>query len=633
MGSSKLIGTNPDQVPTNADLGSLAFQDSKSVNIEGGVVVADHKVDTAISTVEPTLNLNFAKTKTLDSRITFSRASTATYYDGRTVAKAEENLLLQSQDFDNAAWGKDNATVVANISVAPDGTLTADAIIRSGTSLSNVSQAATRAVDTYTVSVYAKAGTQNYLAVQVLTNGTTKGSFITFNLTNGAIGTEQSLTALVGLTASASSVGNGWYRCVVTYTSLGGLNNILFNPANAANTRNGDDAGTIYLWGAQLEQRASATAYTPTTSQPVATYIPALQTAPVNSARFDHDPITGESKGFLIEEQRTNLLTYSEQFDNAVWNRAASIVTPNAAIAPDGTLTADKCVNTSGNVGYLIQSYNFVSGTPYTYSCYVNSAGRTSFVLLAQSAIFSDAINRFGTYDLSAVTASATGSGTVASITSVGNGWYRCSLNFAATASASSGVQMRTVTSGDGWSGFNIWGAQLETGSFPTSYIPTTTSQVTRLADLASMTGSNFSSWYRADEGTLYGEAASVATGAVAVIDDGSNNNRYHTEIATNYRPNFAAVASGTVYADLYSSSQAQGSAIKLSVCYKVNDFAISANGVYVSTDTSGALPASINTLRFGVYATAVKYLNGTIKRIAYYPKRLSNAELQEMTS
>ena len=74
---------------------------------------------------KPALLLDFANTKKLDPRITFTRASTATYYDGKTNAKAEENLLVRSQEFDNAIWAKTTTTVTTNSFVAPDTTASA----------------------------------------------------------------------------------------------------------------------------------------------------------------------------------------------------------------------------------------------------------------------------------------------------------------------------------------------------------------------------------------------------------------------------------------------------------------------------------------------------------------------------
>ena len=129
-----LLGSNPNQVGTNADHGSMAFQDENAVNIGGGLVQADltgnsWNQNTDISTVQPTLRLDFDKMFALDPRITFGRSgSPATYYDGKTFALAEQNGLLWSQDWTQSAWGKTTVAVVGGSTMAPDGTLTATKI-------------------------------------------------------------------------------------------------------------------------------------------------------------------------------------------------------------------------------------------------------------------------------------------------------------------------------------------------------------------------------------------------------------------------------------------------------------------------------------------------------------------------
>ena len=130
-----LLGTAPNQVPTNGDLGTMAFQDQASVNIQGGLVTATISpanvtayqiVANSYPSTPPSLMLDFANSKELDPRITFARASTATYYDGVTSAVAEQNLSLYSQAFDTTAgWGTAGGSVTGNSSTAPDSTTTA----------------------------------------------------------------------------------------------------------------------------------------------------------------------------------------------------------------------------------------------------------------------------------------------------------------------------------------------------------------------------------------------------------------------------------------------------------------------------------------------------------------------------
>ena len=88
--------------------------------------------------IQPSLNLDFANAKTLDPRITFTRSTTGTYYDGKTVAKAEENLATYSEDFTQvASWGATDTSVSGNTTTAPNGTSTADTLTASATTAAN----------------------------------------------------------------------------------------------------------------------------------------------------------------------------------------------------------------------------------------------------------------------------------------------------------------------------------------------------------------------------------------------------------------------------------------------------------------------------------------------------------------
>jgi len=227
-------------------LGDMAQQNANAVAITGGTING-----TTIGATTPS-------------------SVNATTITGQTgvLRGTGTNLLTFSQTFSNAIWSSTNATATDNSATAPDGSSTAALLTRSGTSNANIAQTGTRFAQSYVASIYAKAGTQNFLAIQINVSGTTKASFITFNLTNGAIGTEQTLTSPVGMTATATNVGSGWYRCSVIYTG-GGSDNFLINPANSANTRNGDNGGTIYIWGSQLEVGNTLNTYIPTTTTAV----------------------------------------------------------------------------------------------------------------------------------------------------------------------------------------------------------------------------------------------------------------------------------------------------------------------------------------------------------------------------
>jgi hypothetical protein len=588
----------------------------------------------------PSLNLDFANTKALDPRITFSRPTTAVYYDGQTVTKAEENLLLRSQEFDNAYWPKDvGITITANATTAPDGTTTAE-LFDEGTGTSTKSAipvVSFLASTTYTLSCFFEDVDRQYVSLAAA-GASSAAVSVEFDLTAGTV----NRTAANNWTlesSSITSVVSGWYRAVIVFTTNATVSvpRVVIQPSDGTSTLNvASNYGRVqytgtnkqfHLWGAQLEARDTVTAYTPTTTQAITNYIPTLLTAPTNTARFDHNPVTGESLGLLVEEQRTNVLTYSEDFADAVWTKTNSTVTSNVIVAPDGTLTADKLINDDGlTSGRVTQAYTF-SATTYTFSVFAKAA-EVSLLRLYYST------TSLANFELSTETITLSG-GLSANIENIGNGMYRCSVVFTASAGASN-VRIYNRTSaetGDGYSGIYIWGAQLEAGAFPTSYIKTEASQVTRSADSASMVGANFSDWYRADEGSFYCDFTKFAPASIEgvfSIDDGTQNNRF------DYRAGQGLVTSSTnntAYAVLNVGAVGANTPTKTVGSYKVNDFAASKNSGIVQTDNSGVLPTTITTFNIGSLSGSLNKLNGTIKRISYYPQRLTNTNLQALTS
>jgi hypothetical protein len=576
-------------------------------------------------TTKPSLLLDFAKTKELDPRITFTRASTATYYDNDTSAKAEENLFTWSQDFSNGAWSKPTAIITANATTAPDSS-------NSGQKVSGNTAVSVRhpvyspifsLIGTYTISVYVKAA--EYDLVQICDIGS--GNFnANFNLTT------VTATSILNCTPSITSVGNGWYRCIVTTTQAG--NNYVgiqgyplgATSLNSGNSYTGDGTSGVYVWGAQLEQRSSVTAYTATTTAAITNYIPVLLTAASGIPRFDHNPISRESLGLLIEEQRTNLIIRSEEFNNGNWLKSGITVTANQIVAPDGALTGDLISSTS-SAGYVYPNtalFASAGGNTYTYSVYAKAGSTSTFTILIPATSTYLATFNLSTQVVSGVSANAT-----ASMVSVGNGWYRLILTCTNVAnSAYTEIQNGRLANG---TDVYIWGAQLEVGAFSTSYIPTVASQITRSADNASMTGTNFSQWYRADEGTLYQNftaiGVSVADRVSVHISDGAP---FTNGISfRNYNgPNaYAIYTNGVVQCGLtFDVNVVPGIVNKVAGVYKTNDAAASKNAGPIFTDTSVILP-TVNQLVFP--ASGCNYIN----KFAYYPKRLTNTELQGLTS
>lgn len=250
-----------------------------------------------------------------------------------------------------------------------------------------------------------------------------------------------------------------------------------------------------------------------------------------NVPRFDHDPLTGICKGLLIEPAVTFLDTYSEQFDNAAWPRSGVSVTANAAIAPDGTMTADKIVeNTTNSAHYFVfPVVNVVASQAYTLSAYFKAAEKTWVALQAF-----DGINNPTMYvNLSTGVVGNVSNVTSSKIESCGNGWYRCFLTFTAVGTAQISFNMYVCSAnmvasytGDGTSGLYIWGAKFYAGTGPTSYLPTTSAGVTRaadscVADLTKLKDAAGNALWTGQEGTIVVDfeiTTALTPGVTAVI-------------------------------------------------------------------------------------------------------------------
>lgn len=584
--------------------------------------------------VRPSLDLNFARSKTVDPRIAFTRASGATYYDGRTVAKAEENLLVRSQEFGTSWSASGNVSVASDATLSPDSTVTADSLIALATVGSHSVTQATGLSGTgqiFTASVYLKAGSAQYGYLSISSSPT--GVYwcaVVLNLSSGLITQTSNGTGLSSVTSSVIPVGSGWYRLslTATYGPIANTVNVGVGVSDTATptfanyaiyswTASGSES--IYAWGAQLEQRSQVTAYTPTTAQPITNYIPVLQTAPAGVPRFDHDPVTGESLGLLVEDQRTNLFTQSEFGTGGSGTGLASV---SAMFGPSGAYVNAIAFGHDGATSSFRYKSGAAEGTQYTISVYVKmgDGGAPSFPIASGTS---------SQNDFALVIGGSTINPATYKVEHVGNSLYRISGSAVAGATAqNSGIVKYASNS---IRTFKTTGWQLEAGSFPTSYIKTEASQVTRAADSASMTGTNFSSWYRQDEGAFLCDAASFADAPVSYIVN-TNNGLVSNRLAA-YFTATAPRSLGTVdgAAIFQFTGQPATKSCKTTFAYAVNNFAMSTDGSVPQTDTDGTTPL-VNQLNIG-HQLQVSQLNGHIKRLAYYPKRLSDTELKSLTT
>lgn len=368
-----------------------------------------------------------------------------------------------------------------------------------------------------------------------------------------------------------------------------------------------------------------------------------LTQAAINEPRYDYDPLTVALRGLLIEEARTNLILNSGVFTS--WNVQGSTLAPPSMAAPDGGL-ARKLVS-SATSSTVCQAYfpaaPTAAGTSYSFSSYFKAGEYTAAYLNT---------NLTGGY-LSAAFDLLTGNtkssaGLTASMVAVGSGWWRCTVTGVAASTAAQvavggasnyaganvGTGPATGSVFDGVAGLYIWGAQFEAGAFASSYIPTTSAQVTRSSDNCALpTGA---AWFNATEGTLYAEvmtASATPTSQIfASLDDGTINNRlaiYKTAGVSNVKA-LARLASA-LQADLTAGAANGLQIVKSAFAFRGSDFALSTGGAAPVTTASGSMPP-ITAFVLGDGSGSGAKINGWLRDIRYYPRRLSNAELQALT-
>ena len=360
-----------------------------------------------------------------------------------------------------------------------------------------------------------------------------------------------------------------------------------------------------------------------------------IRVAEINQPRFTHNPVTGECLGLLLEPSRTNLLLSSEEFTGASWLKVRCSTTTNVETAPDGLTTADKLVEDSTTEGRYIQSAVAIGAGTYTHSIYVKAAENNSMVFrpvhLGEASSTSSI-----TFNLTTgPTATTNNLITGATMQVLPNGWRRCSVTLTLTPAvtyAAFRIHLRDEESGsisytgDGTSGIYIWGAQVEAGSFPTSYIPTTTSTATRNASLADLISGAIANNIR----SFYVEFSSPAVGTRGVVSLNDNTANERASVLTSGTdPRLVVQDGGVEQASINGGTVAAGVRTRVAVRINADDFAISINGGAVVTDTSGTLP-TVDRLMFG-RTQAGEYLNGRIARFTGWSQLLPNATLQTL--
>jgi hypothetical protein len=356
--------------------------------------------------------------------------------------------------------------------------------------------------------------------------------------------------------------------------------------------------------------------------------------------RLDY-PALGGCPALLVEPAATNLVLRSEEFDDAYWTKGRTTTTANTSVSPDGTTTAETLTDdTTASATHRLFSSNVsvVSGTSYAASCFFKAGTSTRVEIILADSIEAGIGITATVFDLSTGTV-ISGSGR---IENYGNGWFRCTNTGTSNFTGNGRVfiylynsaNQRTYT-GDATNTVFIWGAQIETGSVATSYIPTTSATATRNADVISKTG--VSGFIGQTEGTLYAEVdlRNFNTGGSRSpigISDGTTNNRIVFFITASNTIRALVTEANAAQADIESLASLSTGIVKMALAYAHDDFVLYVNGTQIGTDTSGAVPAC-SQINIGASVTSSAQLNDRIRAAAIYTTRLSNTELAALTT
>ena len=557
---------------------------------------------------------------------TFSRgsnlAATRVGADG-LIEKGRENLLTYSNEFDTN-WVNSNVTTPITTGHAGyDGSTNAWLLNSTTTSSSSILRSINLS-GVETISFFAKEGTTNWICVF----GGVSNSTAWFNVSESApaLGTLQSEVIDASITPVTGAA--GWFRCSVTYNiSSTGFRIYLSSGDGSFNSAIGDN---IYVQDAQLEQGLAATDYIESGATTGKAGL--LEDEP----RFDYSGGT-TCPSLLLEGSRTNLVPFSEYYGDLFLQRAT--LTSNYGISPEGVQNAAAIFNTTDNGRHNLYGAYFAvtSGTSYVNSVFAKAGTITKMKLRMFSGGGTDIGFNDGDFDLTNGTATGTGAG----IESYGNGWYRCYVVDSPTSSVSNArfnVELLDANGSISYVGsvtdyIEVFGSQVEAGSYPTSYIPnhSGTGSVTRGLDDCSVTG--VSDLIGQTEGTVFLEFLKDNSDiGVISINDGSSNNRVY--LGYNGANFIGQVRSGGGAAQAaFSSPLDVGEVYKCAIAYKLNDFVLYINGVQISTDTSGIVPVGMDSFSFYASTSADAPMVSPVSQALLFKERLSNADLETLTT
>ena len=561
-----------------------------------------------------------------EANFTFSRGSNlaATRVDvNGLIEKGRENLLLQSNQFDTT-WVQSGATLTGN-QTGYDGSNDAWLLTKNAAFGRLDQTISSSGVQTY--SIYAKANDSNWIYFRAdYSGGVASGYFDLVNGVGGSFGNT--------IDSDITSVGNGWYRMQIVFDKTTTI--VRIYPAED-NNQSGGTSGSIYIQDAQLESGLVATDYIETGTSAAQSGI--LEDMP----RLDYSG-GASCPSLLLEPSRTNQVQNSEYYESYALNSVS--ISSNATTSPEGLQNAAELIEDSSNDNHFfrIPNLSWTSGTDVVFSIYLKENTRR----YARLRFDNTGANTRAWLDLRTGETTFIDAGLengVCTSVDYGNGWFKYDFKITAQNTGTGSVQvftqsvesvtgsLQTTYQGDGTSGIYVWGAQVETGSYPTSYIPTYGSSVTRSVDSCANTSAT--NIINQDEGTLF----------VDFIWNGKQDNidYYHMAIIDSYAQNeirlggynlalYGRVYSGgtLTFAENYSFGASLGGRYKVIIKYGSEGVKTFANGQLMDSGTPTLPIGTMDEIRLTRSGVGT---HSAINQSLYFPTALTDSECIALTT
>ena len=535
--------------------------------------------------------------------LTFTRGSDAwrTNVQG-LLQRTPYNLVQYSNDLSNVSWTKTSVTITPDSTVAPNGTLTADLVTFTTTNGYVLRTQSVAPATQYTFSAYFKNSTfaTGETVFFRLSDGVIAPAIATVNIVDKTASYNTNPSAWTNLSGVVEQVGNDWFRVSVTATSVNGGNGWIEVFTNGF-------AKSLYVWGFQIVEGAYPLEYFPTTDR-------------LDVPRIDYS--YGTCPALLLEPQRTNLMLYSEQFNiSGTWTNTINgtgvtpTVTTNSTTSPDGTQNAETIVfnrgagNTISDLTALQQSITIPTTGAYILSVYAKAS--------TSGDVGKQVFLRLG------------GAGLLIPITLTQN-WVRYSRAETSVASGSQIIQIgnRGTITADNTVSVDLFGAQVEAGAYPTTYIRTEATTVTRLADSFSRNNIYTNNLITSAGGTWYIQFRVTATerdnSNVLRLGDINNALQINSGLGGyTFIVNKNIGGSGT---NVYFSFLGLSSSVKLVIKWNGSTADIFANGTKVVSGTSFT-PTTMNDLTCSIGSPL------HIQGMALYPVPLDDVDCELLTN